>query len=307
MAYGQGVHAYFSGRSAQADELLSTAIAVDPQDPRPYYFRGLARLRQGRRADAISDLQIGASLEAQQLNRYAIGAALMRVQGADRLLLEQYRRAGRLAERQYRVERDRERYEQVQRREPEVLHLKATIALDQLLGPNGSQPVVAWGRSPRPVSASTSAASLPVASAAAPASSDNPFPDDPLTLGPSGTASAPAARPGVSSASGSAVRPPSADENPFGGPASRAPAASDNPFGAPASRAPAADENPFGSSATSAPTSSPPATSAPAADDNPFGVSPASAGTAVPSAPPDAGRPAATTPPSLDEDPFRAP
>src|SRR5215218_9091749 len=40
--YGRGVHAYFSRDSRQAVQLLGEAIANGTQDPRAFYFRGLA-------------------------------------------------------------------------------------------------------------------------------------------------------------------------------------------------------------------------------------------------------------------------
>ncbi|MEX2315837.1 MAG: hypothetical protein WD669_01705 [Pirellulales bacterium] len=228
MIYSQGVQAYFAGQSGRAEGLLSTALALDPNDPRSYYFRALCELRQGRSDQAKSDMQMGAALEAQSPNRFAVGAALVRVQGADRLLLEQYRRDGRLAEASLRVHRDRTRYEQLRQREPVVLHQKATIPLDALLGANGSRPIVTFEQSPRPrTSLSASGASRIGAGAAAPA--DDPFHDDPTAPALRATPTNPAAGQSVApSASGGPVlaQPPVPakavpdDDNPFGGPVS---------------------------------------------------------------------------------------
>ncbi len=63
--YSAGVQAYFDGNSAQADAYLSRSIAVDPHDPRAYYFRALSRLREGRQDEARADMQTGANLEAR--------------------------------------------------------------------------------------------------------------------------------------------------------------------------------------------------------------------------------------------------
>ena len=95
--YARGVDAYFSGNSAEAEQYLSQAIAELPDDPRPYYFRALVLLRSGRRDEAVSDMQIGAAVEAGRPRQFAVGTALERVQGGDRLLLEQYRREARTA------------------------------------------------------------------------------------------------------------------------------------------------------------------------------------------------------------------
>lgn len=90
-AYGRGVHAYFSDHSTAAERLFAEASGHDPHDPRPRYFRGLCRLRQGRSIEARSDFQIAAALEARSRGSYPVGKALERVQGGERLLLEQYR------------------------------------------------------------------------------------------------------------------------------------------------------------------------------------------------------------------------
>ncbi len=89
--YGRGVHAYFSGSSADAEQLFAQAMGDDPNDPRPYYFHALCLLRQGRSDEARSDVMIGAALEARSPGSYPVGKSLERVQGGDRLMLEQFR------------------------------------------------------------------------------------------------------------------------------------------------------------------------------------------------------------------------
>ena len=95
--YGRGVDAYFAGNSSEAEQLLGQAIGEFPDDPRPYYFRALTLVRAGRSDEARSDMEVGAMLEARHPKQFAIGSALERVQGGDRLLLEEYRRKGREA------------------------------------------------------------------------------------------------------------------------------------------------------------------------------------------------------------------
>src|SRR5262245_48162143 len=63
--YGRGVNAYFSGDLATAESSFSEAIGVDPQDPRPFYFRALCRLRAGLREEARDDFLVAATLEAR--------------------------------------------------------------------------------------------------------------------------------------------------------------------------------------------------------------------------------------------------
>lgn len=97
ISYEEGVNSYFAGRACDAESHLSTAIQFNSQDPRAYYFRALSLLRQGRIDLARGDMLTGATLEAQQPNRYSIGSALERIQGPHRLMLEEFRRQARLA------------------------------------------------------------------------------------------------------------------------------------------------------------------------------------------------------------------
>jgi len=106
-AYGNGVHAYFGGDFQGSYDALSGVIEAGGTDPRAHYFRGLAALKLGRLDEAEADFQQGASLEAEGRGRVGsrvIGRALERVQGCDRLKLEQYRGRARVAA----LERDRD-------------------------------------------------------------------------------------------------------------------------------------------------------------------------------------------------------
>ncbi len=101
-AYGRGVHAFFSGRLNEAEAWLNQAADFNPNDPRIFYFRALTLKRLGRGDEACSDFEFGAAIEAESPNRYAVGTALQRVQGADRLVLEKYRRQSRAGAAAYR-------------------------------------------------------------------------------------------------------------------------------------------------------------------------------------------------------------
>jgi hypothetical protein len=94
--YSEGVDAFFAGQSDQAVASLSRSIGANPNDPRAFYFRALARLRAGDSDGARADMKAGAEVESRLPNRYAIGKALERVQGYDRLELEKYRRTARM-------------------------------------------------------------------------------------------------------------------------------------------------------------------------------------------------------------------
>jgi len=142
MYYGRGVHAYFSGRDDEAERYMTQAIESNPNDPRPYYFRAMSRLRQGRQSDARQDMEAGAAIEAQAPQRWGVGVALQRVQGRDRLVLEDYRRRARLDEAGRQDQRNRARYEQNKSREPEVLRHAVGIPLDELVQPGNPQELI---------------------------------------------------------------------------------------------------------------------------------------------------------------------
>ena len=89
--YERGVNAFFDGRAHEADTLLSEAIQWNSNDPRAYYFRAFSLLREGRLAEAQGDMLVGATLEVQSPQSHAVGSALERIQGCDRLMLEQFR------------------------------------------------------------------------------------------------------------------------------------------------------------------------------------------------------------------------
>ncbi len=94
--YGEGVHAFHSHNLLRADELLSFAIDGGLNDPRAYYFRGLARLSSGRGYEAEDDFRTGAALEAQGASSHYVSRALTRIQGPARLAIEKARVKGRL-------------------------------------------------------------------------------------------------------------------------------------------------------------------------------------------------------------------
>lgn len=94
--YGRGVHAYNAGQYDRASEWLSMAIDNGFQDPRAYYFRGLAATASGRANEATADFEKGAEIEARGAFGDSIGRALSRVQGPTRLDLELIRENARL-------------------------------------------------------------------------------------------------------------------------------------------------------------------------------------------------------------------
>lgn len=250
--YDRGVNAYFAGRGSDAEAALSEAIQWNPQDPRAYYFRALALLRQGRSDEARGDMLTGAMLEAQAPRHYAVGAALERVQGSERLMLERYRRDARSNA----VSQANGPTPTVQvvtpttfaQPEPDaaVIRQHRVVPLEELLRPNGPQSVAA-----------EAPAATPLTLQKAPEKASPPS-----TFAPT---------PGTASSVPIQTPPPAVPRIP----------AANNPFEDDASKQPAAAPAPPTATPVTPPQSAPPQPAppakpqpkppAPAEDDNPFG------------------------------------
>ena len=183
IAYGNGVHAYFGGDFQCSYDALSSVIEAGGTDPRAHYFRGLAAPKLGRIDEAEADFEQGASLEAAgrgSVGSRMIGRALERVQGCDRLKLEQYRGRARVAA----LQRDRaatqRRYSDIYESEADVLRSRRPERIKT------AEPLA----TPRPMAAEADepAAEEPKAEAEEPARptgkrgvTANPFADEPDT------------------------------------------------------------------------------------------------------------------------------
>lgn len=190
--YGRGVHAYFSGCAECAEHPLSMAMSLAPDDPRPYYFRALSRLRAGREFEARDDMQLGADLEAQSPGQFAVGKALQRVQGGHRLMLERYRQQARLAHRTTRSAVDAARQQQLQQRDDRVERRRVPVPLEMLTGDVAADDFAAETepQPPQPIAPQRAEIRMPEAAEegqpgaeqpAAPAEQEeNPFRDDPF-------------------------------------------------------------------------------------------------------------------------------
>ncbi|NBT13535.1 MAG: hypothetical protein EBS56_08145 [Planctomycetia bacterium] len=124
VAYGNGVHAFYDGDFQCSYDELSRVIEAGSNDPRVHYFRGLAALKLGRMDEAEADFQQGANLEADgrgAVSSQAVSRALERVQGCDRLKLEEYRSRARVASLQRVREGNRQRYSGIEDGEADVL------------------------------------------------------------------------------------------------------------------------------------------------------------------------------------------
>ncbi len=92
--YGEGVHRYFAGDYAGADQYLTQVIDSGSSDPRPYFFRGLTHQMLG--GDGEVDFEVGARLDAEGPLAVDVGMALSRIQGSTRTKIETARRAVRV-------------------------------------------------------------------------------------------------------------------------------------------------------------------------------------------------------------------
>jgi len=120
-SYGSGVHAYYAGKYQQSYEDFSAAVEAGSLDPRVFYFRGLTALKLGRSDEAQADFSEGAKQEAAGWSGRPVSPSLERVQGPDRLRLEQYRVRARVVA----IKRDKEagqrRYSEFTDAAPDVL------------------------------------------------------------------------------------------------------------------------------------------------------------------------------------------
>jgi hypothetical protein len=213
--YSRGVHAYFAGRASEAESLLSRALELHDRDPRFHYFRALSLLQLGRTAEGRHDMAAGAELEAARPNRYAVGAALQRVQGSHRLLLERYRRDARENAAGVSAEVARQRAEQMKARDAGALRAKVVIPLDEFFRPGGPQPLSAEEVARR--AAAAQQAPLPATPPApTPPAPQATVPEDPFADDSSEAAAGPT--PPVPAEPSSPAAAPSeedAEENPF--------------------------------------------------------------------------------------------
>ena len=91
--YGKGVHAFFDRDYKGAVTILLQAEEIKSIDPRPFYFLGLACLRQGKTEEADQYFKQAAQLEfsGRGARDYGVAESLRRIQGKDRQRIEKIR------------------------------------------------------------------------------------------------------------------------------------------------------------------------------------------------------------------------
>ncbi len=184
--YGSGVHAFYSGNTTKAQELLDEVVNAGSQDPRVYYFRGLTQVQsQGGMVEAgLADFEQAAQMEVLGKSNANVNRALARIQGPTRIAIERIRAQARLAARTALTEQARAKYgEQGAAANPQVVvppvagdTAPATSANDPFAdgkGMTGGEP------SPMPAGDAPAADSpFPANEPAMPAAGADPFKDD---------------------------------------------------------------------------------------------------------------------------------
>lgn len=277
--YGRGVHAFFAGNLSDAENAFTEVINSGSTDPRVYYFRGLVRMRQGGECAGDQDFQLGAMFEARDPGRrYAIGNALQRIQGPERIALEKFRRQGRVDKVQERRTMVRDRYENLRNREAEVLHQSDPVPLEKLVEPSVEVRRTGQGAvttpapavqspTPQPVIDPTPADVVdpaPVESTPAPVedTTDDLFGEEPAADTTPEVETEPTTEPSAESPTDSA--------DPFGGTSFPAPAVVTPPAGPPTLDS--AADDPFGATEEDVPASEPATeTDESASAEDPFG------------------------------------
>lgn len=96
--YGKGVHAFFDGAWQESVSILSEVEKLGSDDPRPYFFLGLAHRRLGKADLADKYLKMAAQKEwdGQSGRDFNVSDALRRIQGRERLAVEAYRKQAKL-------------------------------------------------------------------------------------------------------------------------------------------------------------------------------------------------------------------
>jgi tetratricopeptide (TPR) repeat protein len=112
--YGKGVHAFFDTDYAGAIKLLTKVEELGCEDPRPYFFLGLAQYRLKQKDVAKETFKKAAELEwtGRAAKDFNVSDALKRIQGKERLHVESFRRQAKADWEKADKSRQQERYGQ---------------------------------------------------------------------------------------------------------------------------------------------------------------------------------------------------
>lgn len=95
--YGHGVHSFWAGHYVEAEKAFANAISLAPSNPLYWYMRAVTRRRLGNEQTANHDALLGVAAERKACLRrdgvsLDINRELKRLQGSDRIWLEDHRR-----------------------------------------------------------------------------------------------------------------------------------------------------------------------------------------------------------------------
>lgn len=96
--YARGVYLFFNGRYDEAEDCFRRGTSDSPDNPVNFYFLGVTQLRLGQTESATESFTKGARAELTPRGRLVdVPGHLLRIQGNERLLIEQIRREEALA------------------------------------------------------------------------------------------------------------------------------------------------------------------------------------------------------------------
>lgn len=121
--YGQGVHAFFEGEYQGAVRLFKQIEQLGGEDPRPYFFLGLAYKRLGNTDLADAAFKKAAKLEwdGRAVRDYNVSSAMRRIQGNERIYVEGYRNQAKADWMKTEKRRQKELYGKTKTEEKDVL------------------------------------------------------------------------------------------------------------------------------------------------------------------------------------------
>lgn len=217
--YGQGVHAYYSGDSMKAYDLLSKAIDGGSKDPRAFYFRGLTAVSSGREYESEADYRAGAVLEAKGSFGPSVGQALSRIQGSHRMKIESMRQQAQFEHQTAAAAKSKARYQGIEAASGTVLRESPAAAAsvtqpNRRPSPPATPPAAAPAGSDPFANDSASGQAKVDSKDVLPDTATDPFADD------------------VAPAPAGAKEPAAAGDDPFGAPGDAPAATGDDPFGA---------------------------------------------------------------------------
>ncbi len=91
--YARGVYLFFNGRYDEAESCFRRGTELSSENPANFYYLGLTQLRSGREEQARESFKKGAEAEWSPRGRLVdVPGHLIRIQGNERLLIEEVRR-----------------------------------------------------------------------------------------------------------------------------------------------------------------------------------------------------------------------